>query len=489
MLKKLLLLTLLSSIFWNCRKEPGELSSASRLEFSRDTIFLDTVFTTIGSSTRILKVKNPSNEDVLIPKIRFGRGPGSFFRMNVNGLAGKELSNVEILGKDSLYVLIEVTADVMGAPDLLYIDSLVFELGGSNQQDVKLVTLAKDAHFHLPNRADTIGGFILPYKVIRNDTTWTADLPHVVYGYVLIDENATLTIDAGCDIHFHAGSGIIVGGSLQVDPIGASSYDDPVTFQGDRLEPWYEDVPGQWGGLLGGILILGNSQNNLIQNALIKNASIALRLDSNNTGISNMSLKNTRIYNSSRVGIYGGFGHLEAENVVVANSGLYNFYALGGRYAFRHSTFGNYWPGNRSTPSIGMFNFFEDAVGNIRTRDLIDCYFGNCIIYGALETEILVGESDQGLHNYLFQDAILKAVEEPEDNSYDLNDPTHFVNILLNEDPVFVDYFQNNYDLDTLSPAMDEGNLIDGSLVPLDIQGELRSFNGLPDLGAYERIE
>jgi hypothetical protein len=106
-----------------------------------------------------------------------------------------------------------------------------------------------------------------------------------------------------------------------------------------------------------------------------------------------------------------------------------------------------------------------------------------------LETEILVGESDQGLHNYLFQDAILKAVEEPEDNSYDLNDPTHFVNILLNEDPVFVDYFQNNYDLDTLSPAMDEGNLIDGSLVPLDIQGELRSFNGLPDLGAYERIE
>ena len=43
--------------------------------------------------------------------------------------------------------------------------------------------------------------------------------------------------------------------------------------------------------------------------------------------------------------------------------------------------------------------------------------------------------------------------------------------------------------LDTLSPAMDMGNLQDGSLVPLDIQGKLRSFNGLPDLGAYERIE
>lgn len=489
MLKKTLSFLLLVALFWNCRKAPTALSPAGELQFSRDTVYLDTVFTSIGSSTRILKVINPANEDVRIPRIRFGRGPGSFFRMNVNGQAGKEFEQVEILAKDSLYILLEVTADVMGAPDLLYTDSLVFELGGGKQQDVKLVTLAKNAFFHLPNRADTLGNFILPYKLIRNDTTWTADLPHVVYGYILVDENATLTIADQAELHFHSGSGIIVAGSLQVDPTGASDYEHPVTFQGDRLEPWYEDVAGQWGGLLGGILFLGGSQNNLIQNALIKNATIAVRLDSNNTGTSNVQLKNVRVYNSSRVGIYGGFGHLEAENVVVGNSGLYNFYALGGRYRFLHSTFGNYWPGSRNTPSIGLFNFFEDANGVVRTRDLIDCYFGNCIVYGALETEILIGKSDQGQHNYLFQNALLRAEEDPEDNSYNLNDPLHFRDLVLNEDPFFVDAFQNNYDLDTLSPAMDEGNLNDGALVPLDIQGQLRSFNGLPDLGAYERIE
>ena len=78
---------------------------------------------------------------------------------------------------------------------------------------------------------------------------------------------------------------------------------------------------------------------------------------------------------------------------------------------------------------------------------------------------------------------------DPEDNSYNLNDPSHFDQIVQNQDPVFRNYTLNRFDLDTLSPAMDKGNLQDGSLVPLDIKGELRSFNGIPDLGAYERIE
>jgi len=36
---------------------------------------------------------------------------------------------------------------------------------------------------------------------------------------------------------------------------------------------------------------------------------------------------------------------------------------------------------------------------------------------------------------------------------------------------------------------MDRANLIDGAQVPLDIKGQFRSFNGIPDLGAFERVE
>lgn len=238
------------------------------------------------------------------------------------------------------------------------------------------------------------------------------------------------------------------------------------------------------------MLLLGSSENNLIQNVLIKNATIGIRADSNNTGTANVFLRNVRIYNSSRVGLYGGFAHLEAENVVIGNSGLYNFYALGGRYKFLHTTFANYWSqSNRSTAAVGLFNYFEDADGQRRVRDLMDCYFGNCIVYGGLQSEIRIGEEANGQMNYLFNTALLRAVENPTDNSYDLQDANHFVGIRLNVDPRFKDVGANVYQLDTLSPATDQGNLSDGALVPLDIRGRLRSFNGLPDLGAYEREE
>ncbi len=476
--------------FAACRKPQEALVTANGLEFSSDTVYLDTVFSTIGSSTRVLKVYNRSDVDVVVPRIAFGRGAGSYFRMNVNGIGGKEVLSTEILAGDSIYIFIEVTADVMGAPELLYTDSLVFGLNNGKQQDVKLVTLAKDAYFHLPTTADTLGDFILPYKTIANDTVWNNSKPHVVYGYIYVAPGAKLSIAPETQLHFHKGSGIIVGGSLHIDPDNAGNYDNPVVLQGDRLEPWYREIPGQWGGLLGGVLLLGSSENNLIQNVLIKNATIGIRADSNNTGTANVFLRNVRIYNSSRVGLYGGFAHLEAENVVIGNSGLYNFYALGGRYKFLHTTFANYWSqSNRSTAAVGLFNYFEDADGQRRVRDLMDCYFGNCIVYGGLQSEIRIGEEANGQMNYLFNTALLRAVENPTDNSYDLQDANHFVGIRLNVDPRFKDVGANVYQLDTLSPATDQGNLSDGALVPLDIRGRLRSFNGLPDLGAYEREE
>ena len=65
---------------------------------------------------------------------------------------------------------------------------------------------------------------------------------------------------------------------------------------------------------------------------------------------------------------------------------------------------------------------------------------------------------------------LLRVESDPEDNSYNLNDPSHFDQIVQNQDPVFRNYTLNRFDLDTLSPAMDKGNLQDGSLVPLDIK-------------------
>ncbi len=58
-------------ILWSsCRNDFETVPSTGNLEFSRDTVFLDTIFTNIGPSTYNLKVYNRSDEDINIPTLR-----------------------------------------------------------------------------------------------------------------------------------------------------------------------------------------------------------------------------------------------------------------------------------------------------------------------------------------------------------------------------------------------------------------------------------
>ena len=65
--------TLSILIFWSsCRNDFDFSTSTVQLQFSKDTVYLDTVFTNIGSSTYNLKVYNRTDEDILIPNIALG---------------------------------------------------------------------------------------------------------------------------------------------------------------------------------------------------------------------------------------------------------------------------------------------------------------------------------------------------------------------------------------------------------------------------------
>ena len=480
-----------------CRKEQNFVSKSVSLQLSADTIFLDTVFSTIGSSTRTLKVKNPTDENLLITNVRLGNGPSSYYRMNVNGTSTKNISNVELLANDSIYIFIEVTADVVGSSNPLYTDSIIFSTSGKIQ-NVQLVTLAKDAYFYLPNAFLTIANdpfppIKIPYRALDCDAIWTNDKPHVVYGYGLISQNCSLTLLPGTEVHFHAGSGLLVdeGGKLLIDPNEIGDVEtNPIVLQGDRLEPAYENIAGQWGGLFGGIYIAQGSHGNVVNNAIIKNSTIALRADSTDALNQNLKIKDSYIMNNSRVGLYGGFGNIEAENLVLANNGLYSFFALGGNYNFLHCTFANYWSSaSRNTPSIALTNFFENAQGFNDIREIEKAYFGNCIVYGNNRSEFGVAKLNGGDLNYKFVNALMRLEKNPDDKSYNTNDPLFFEDCMFNNDPNFMDEYNFNYQLDTLSPAMDAGNTTDGALVPKDILKQFRDFNGLPDLGAYERYE
>src|SRR5690554_6204748 len=142
-------------VLWSsCRNDFETVPSTGKLEFSKDTVYLDTVFSNIGSSTYTLKVYNRSKEDIHIPVVKLGEGENSHYRLNVDGILGKVFHDVEILAKDSIFIFIETTLDINNFPgnlNFLYTDVIEFD-SGTNLQTVDLVTLVQDAVFLYPDK-------------------------------------------------------------------------------------------------------------------------------------------------------------------------------------------------------------------------------------------------------------------------------------------------------------------------------------------------
>ena len=205
------ILTILFLTIWSsCRKDFEFSPSTGNLEFSKETVYLDTVFTNIGSSTYNLKVYNKSDSDILIPSVKLALGETSNYRLSVDGMAGKVFENVELLAKDSLFIFIETTIDINNLPNLngeyLYTDQIEFD-AGSNLQKVELVTLVKDAIFIYPNRDNTtkvvetltldIGGEQIETELegrelLPTELTMTNEKPYVIYGFAAVPNGETL---------------------------------------------------------------------------------------------------------------------------------------------------------------------------------------------------------------------------------------------------------------------------------------------------------
>ena len=485
----------------SCRSDFETVVSTGDLEFSKDTIYLDTVFSNIGSSTYRLKVYNKSKNDITIPSISLGKGLNSKYRMSVDGMQGtngKIFNNVDLLAKDSLYIFIETTASSAdaNATDFLYTDQIQFD-SGEKLQKVELVTLIQDAVFLYPNRFadgttetlpignEKIDGFYLDENdpVNGNELEFTNDKPYVIYGYAAIPSNKTATFEAGTRVHFHANSGLIVANKASILVNGALSTTDKleneVIFEGDRLEPNFSNVPGQWGT----IWLTDGSTTNTIKNLTIKNATIGLLIQ-NNDGTT-ASIKNTQIYNSANYGILAQTAKINAENVVINNAGQASLACTyGGNYKFSHCTFNNNW---NSSQQVAVF-ISNNITGAIpEARDLTAATFNNCIIYGSYSNEMILNKKSEATFEYQFNHCLIKF--DNVSNSFTTNpdyqftsDTAHYNGIILNKDPKFLSVPQHKLNIDATSSAFAKGNSV--YLIPLDILGTTRTLP--PDLGAYQ---
>ena len=482
----------------SCRKNFETIPSFGNLEFSKDTVFLDTVFTNIGSATYNLKVYNRSNNAITIPNISLENGTSSNYRLNVDGIPGKNFSNIDILANDSIYVFVETTINVNNIPNPLYTDKILFD-NGNNQQDVDLVTLVQDANFIFPGRDPitmkidslTLDGKPTTIKgrfLTDAELTFTKAKPTVIYGYAAVPKNKTLTIEAGARVHFHSNSGLIVDDKATLKINGTLS--EKVILEGDRLEHGFSRIPGQWGT----IWMRAGSKDNEIKHAQIKNGIIGILIDSIGSNTTpTLKLQNSEIYNNSNFGILARETNIEAHNVVIGSAGQASLAAtIGGTYNFTHATFANFWNnGIRQLPAVLVNNHFTytDANGQeiTETRDLHAANFTNCIFDGNNNIEFIVDKVDGSAFNFNVSNSIIQFNDT--NNNFAANAELNFTNttnyqsIILNGNSHFKNTSLSDFIIGQNSDGINKANSTGFSL---DILGVDRTTS--PDIGAYQHI-
>jgi hypothetical protein len=455
------ILLILALVQLSCRKhEKIDTSPGLTLNFSTDTVFFDTVFPTIGSITKRLIVYNPNENKVNVSSITLAGGSASNYRLNIDGIPTLDGRDVEIPGNDSIFIFVNVTIDP-GNHNTPFVvdDSIRFETNGTFQQ-VKLVAWGREAVFHRN-------------ALLQGSNTWDSLRAHVVYGSIRVDTNASLTIQPGTRVYFHKDAYLAVSFQATLKVYG--TIDHQVTFQGDRMDPFYKDLPGQWDG----ILLEQGSKDHEINNTVIKNGTFGLLVDQpQNLSAPMLILNNTIIQNMTSAGIYAYGSSIISTNCVIGDcGGSCMDLNYGGNYDFRQLTVGNYWYASvRHSSSIYLSNFAYDTIGQKISKPLTRAYFGNAIIYGTNEDEIQLDSVPGVAFEYQFDHAILKT-------GLNLSNPQRFLNCVANQDPRFVMVQEWNYQIDSLSPAIDQGADLG---IPFDLKGVSRSSP--PDLGAYEYV-
>lgn len=480
-----------------CNKDEAFTTDKSaKLAFTTDTLRFDTVFTSVGSAVRYFKIVNPNNRPIKVSRIYLEAGAASKFRLNVDGIPGKEFKDVEIYANDSVYVFAQVTINPnapLSISPFVVEEKVMFETNG-NVQEVHLEAWGQNANYY-PSRFNKGVPVLLSCR--NTEINWNDPRPYVIYGVLFID-SCLVNIPAGTRIYVHGGiaknqlfgtynDGMIYllrNGRLRVQ----GTKEKPVIIQGDRLETTFKEKDGQWAG----IVIGRSSKGSTFDYTTVKNSIFGIYADSS----ADITLRNTRLYNTSSSGLIGVHSKITADNCLIYNnSGNSVQIAHGGDYTFNYCTIASY--GVRAS-ALGLSNYrcYDDAQ-SCQKRGIyrLNALFRNSIIFGSDKDELEFGDisggQTAGLFNIKFENCIVKVADLlTESNNLYKNFIGEQCNPCINaafKDKLFKDPNNDNYRLDTLSVANGMAKpLISPRLINIDLEGILRDAVK-PDIGSYER--
>ncbi len=487
----LCLLPVLSLLLTLCQKERFTTNGADKLAFSSDTLRFDTVFTQLGSATRILKVYNRHPESIRISRIYLANGAGSRFNLNIDGLPGNSQRDIEIAPNDSLYVFAEVTINpnqpVTASPFVLD-EALVFETNG-NVQEVTLEAFGQNANY-LPSRFGA-GGAAAYQCTNGEEIVWDDSLPYVIYGILVID-GCTLRIPAGTHVYVHGGLGKLTtdtavyryndgfiaftnGARLLVD----GTQEKPVIFEGDRLESEFNAEPGQWVGLW----LQDSTAGHRLEHCIIRNSIIGLRVDPE----VDVTMRNVQIYNTSNSGLIAYRANIDAENCLFYNNTSFCIQLeWGGNYDFKYCTAASYGVDGEA---LGMTNVLcLDPNCNDFDLKPLKARFRNCIFFGSKADQVTLADfsdNDPAQFDYQLEHCIVRVKDLLKTNAYpDFLDHCQPCLNATSQDTIFLDPNRDNYHLDSLHSIANRYALpLPG--IDKDLEGKLRDAV-MPDAGAFE---
>lgn len=456
-------------------------SPSNLLTFSTDTVRIDTVFSTVPSSTRDFWVSNRSGKGLRCTSVRLEGGNQNGFRVNVDGVylspeQGYKANYIEVRNKDSIRVFVEVTTAVNhgDAPKELN-DRLVFALESGVEQKVVLNAWSWDADF-------------ARNKTITTDYTITAGKPLVVYGPMTVEEGATLTIAPGATLFFHDGAGIDVKGRL----VCKGTAEQPVTLRGYRLDYMFDYLPyDRMSGLWNGVRFLEKSYDNRMEFTDLHSAFNGVRVDSSDVARQTLTIANSTIHNCQGHALYVENSKVTVENSQLTNA-LNNCLGVeGGDVLVNNCTLAQFYPFDSNRASALSFSALKHPLQQFVCRNTLITGYSADEMMGGKPVKDAASEdaAEPNAFNYQFENCVIRTPEVTKEE-----EKPHFVNVVFEEkenaDSVCTNHFkkvdgdQQDYDfrLAKTSVAIDRADpatatKTDRNAMPRDER---------PDVGAYE---
>lgn len=477
-MKKWLIIFCLAVGIVACQKEMVSDDPTLALKFSHDTVLFDTVFTTMGSSTKQIMVYNPNKNAIQIDQVSMREG--KYFKINLDGENNlDQLRDITVRGGDSLFLFIRTYIDPLTENSPVFIeDDIAFGVNG-HVQKINLQAYGQD-----------VEKIRIPGDSLIMTLSLTSQKPYLLYDTLNV---GNLTIEAGTTIYMHTGAGVYVYGSMKAQ----GTKEKPIVFRGDRTDRLFDSVPyrmasGQWDGIY-----LLHAQGMMpptytLDYVDILSGSVGLYVYSESTGLilPKLTMKNSRIHNHSIYGLVVQNVDAEVVNCEISNCASYCVYLAGGKHQFVHNTIAAYYGYPYTNLNIHQ-NIIPEDVAAVYINNLSKnnaktiSSFTNCIITGGRKQSLMVATPLPDYYEGRFEGNYLRCDSLDEvfakNNVYASDSDTM---VFRNTYYLYEKYHYYDFHLDSLSPARGIGDSIVALKYPTDIVGCPRK--GKPDAGCYE---